>query len=384
MPSSGKILALTRIDRGTPAQFLVVLCVVLAILNSLVVTSVPRRLLVAVGVLLLVYEAIGFRSMKYEQYFLYLVGAWIAAAVTLNGALFGEWVQESAYLPGNIGVALALCRGHVGRRTTAILFYGAALYFGYRLLSVPNPGAIHQILVTGSANGISALMIVLCGLHYAVSRAEGAPIKVMPAVACLLVSALTLGRSGMASAAFLLAGIAMRDLVLEGNRRLLAAKLVVYAGLVIAAVVVVVPRLELISFVFERFSTFGLESEARNRIWGSYGESLGGPAVLVGHGREQIFAGFTNVHNSYILWHKSMGVMAVPLYVLAALALLRTLVRDWMLFVILAALLLRAAFDEVILPFRLYDYLFFYLVCTALVTLPPRRQPYQTPRPAEA
>ena len=75
-------------------------------------------------------------------------------------------------------------------------------------------------------------------------------------------------------------------------------------------------------------------------IWAAYGESLGGPAALVGHGREEIFAGFTNVHNSYILWHKSMGVMAIPLYLLAALALVRALMRDWMLFVILAALLL--------------------------------------------
>jgi hypothetical protein len=106
--------------------------------------------------------------------------------------------------------------------------------------------------------------------------------------------------------------------------------------------------------------------------------------VVVGHGRSEIFGGFTNVHNSYILWHKAMGVMAIPLYILAALALARVLVRDWMLFVITAALLLRAFFDELILPFRLYDFLFFYLVCTALVTLPPRRQAHQLLRPAEA
>jgi hypothetical protein len=76
--------------------------------------------------------------------------------------------------------------------------------------------------------------------------------------------------------------------------------------------------------------------------------------------------------------------MAIPLYVLAALALVRVLLKDWILFVITGALLLRAFFDELILPFRLFDFLFFYLVCTALVTLAPRRQPYQLPRPAEA
>ncbi len=384
MSDSRTITSLARIDRGTPAECLVVLYIVLAILNSLVPTPVPRRLLVAVGVVLLAYEAIGFRSMKYEQYFLYVVGAWIAAAVTLNGALYGEWLQESVYLPGNIGVALALCRGHLGRRATTILFYGAAVYFGYRLVSVRNPAAIQQILLSGSANGISALMIILCGLHFAVSRAEGAPIRVMPAVACLLVSALALGRSGMASAAFLLAGVATRDLVIERNRRRLVAKFVVYAGLAIAAVILVLPRLDAISFVFERFSDFGLESEGRDRIWQSYGQSLGGSAVLFGHAREDTFAGLTNVHNSYILWHKSMGVMAIPLYLLAALALVRALLRDWILFVLLAALLLRSFFDEVILPFRLHDYFFFYLVCTALITVPIRRQAYQLPRPAEA
>ena len=219
MSSSKEIFALSRIGRGLPAQLLVLLYIILAIVNSLVMTSVPRRLVVLVGVLLLTYEAIGFRSMKYEQYFLYVLGAWIAAALTLNGVLFGEWVQESVYLPGNIGVALALCRGHLGRRATLVLLYGAAAYFAYRLLSVRTPAAIHQILVTGSANGISGLMIILCGLHYAVSRYEGAAIKLMPAIACLFVSALTLGRSGMGAAALLLVGVAVRDLVLERNRR---------------------------------------------------------------------------------------------------------------------------------------------------------------------
>jgi hypothetical protein len=383
MPNSQEDIALMRISRGTPAQFLVVLYIALAITNSLVLTWVPRRLLVLVGVLLLVYEALGFRSMKHEQYFLYVLGAWIAAALTLNGVFFGEWVQESVYLPGNIGVALALCRGHLGRRATQVLFYGAALYFGYRLLSVRTPGAIHQILVTGSANGISELMILLCGLHYAVSRDEGAPISVMPAVACLLVSSLTLGRAGMGSAGFLLIGVALHDLVMERSRRLLVAKSAIYATIALTLAIVVLPRLELISFVFERFSEFGFGSEGRDRIWGAYGESLGGVATLIGHGRDEIFAGYTNVHNSYILWHKSMGVMAIPLYALAVLAVFRALMRDWLLFVILAALLLRAFFDETTLPFRLYDFLFMYLVCAILVTLPPLRERW-LPRSAVA
>jgi hypothetical protein len=384
MPSPGASLSLPRIDRGAPAEFLVVLYIVLATLNSLVTTSVPRRLLVVVGVVLLVYEAVGFRSMKYEQYFLYILGAWIAAAITLNGIFFGEWVQESVYLPGNIGVALALCQGHLGRRATLVLLYGAAVYFGFRLLTVPTPPAIHQILVTGSANGISGILLILCGLHYAVSRDKGAPINLMPAVACLLVSALALGRSGMGAAALLLAGVAVRDLVLERSGRLFATKFVIYVGIALAAAFVVVPRLELISFVFERFSEYGTGSEARDQIWGSYGESLEGPAAVLGHGRGQIFAGFTNVHNSYILWHKSMGVMAIPLYLLSALALVRALMRDWLLFVLLAALLFRAFFDELMLPFRLYDFLFFYLMVTTLVTLAPRRQPSPLPRPVEA
>lgn len=359
------------------------LYIVLAIANSLIMSSIPRRLLVFVGILLLVYEALAFRSLKYEQRFLYVLGVWIAAAVTLNGVFFGEWVQESVYIPGNIGMALALCRGHAGRRTTMVLFYAAAGYFAYRLVTVSSPAAIHQIMVLGSANAISELMIVLCGLHYFVCRWEGAPIRIAPAAVCLLVSGLTLGRAGMAAAGILLVGVALRDLVLERRRRQLAAKLVLYGGVAVAILIVVLPRLELLSFVFERFSEFGFGSEARDRIWAAYGESLGGIAALIGHGREESFAGFTNVHSAYILWHKSMGLMAVPLYVLAALALVRALVRDWMLFIILAALLLRAFFDETMLPFRLYDFLFFSLLCTSLVSLPARRLAYQLFRPAE-
>ncbi len=103
-------------------------------------TSVPRRLLVLVGVVLLGYEALGFRSMKYEQYFLYLIGTWVLLGITLNGMLFGQWVQESVYVPGNIGVALALCRGHVSRQTTKVIFFTTAAYFLYRLVDGGEPG----------------------------------------------------------------------------------------------------------------------------------------------------------------------------------------------------------------------------------------------------
>jgi hypothetical protein len=378
------MVGLARISSATPAQALVLLYLLLAITNSLVLTSIPRRLLLLVGVTLLAYEAIGFRSMKYEQYFLYLIGGWILLGLTLNGVLFGEWVQESVYLPGNLGVALALCRGHVGPTLTKGVFYTTALYFAYRLVTVSSPGAIHLILVSGSANGISEVMIVLCGLHYVVSRAHNAPIRLLPGFVCMFVTALTLGRSGMVAAALLLAGVAVRDLVLERGARRLVGKVVVYGAIATAAMIVIVPRLDAISFVFERFSEYGLGSEGRDRIWGAYGESLGGISALVGHGREELFAGYTNVHSSFILWHRSLGLMAVPLYLLSALALGYALLRDFLLLIVLAALLLRASFDETILPFRLYDFLFYYLVCTLLITLSPRREAARMPQPAEA
>jgi hypothetical protein len=375
---------LLSIRRETPAALLVVICLVLGIANSLVDTWIPRRLLVLFGVALLAYEAIGFRSMKYEQYFLFLLGLWIACAVTLTGAIHGAWWQESVYLPGNIGIALALCRGHLGRRTTGVLFYLVAAYFAYRLLTAASPAAIQHILVAGSANAISAFMVLFCGLHYAVTLAEGGRIRLLPAVVALLVSAMALGRSGMVAAALLLAGVALRDLLLERRPRAIAVKAVFYGSLALAVTAVVLPRLDAISFVFERFSEYGFGSEARDRIWGAYGESLDGPATLTGHQRGQAFAGYTNVHNSFIMWHTTMGVMAVPLYLLSLLALARAFLRERMLFLLLGVLLFRSAFDEVILPFRLYDFLYFYLVCTILVTLPsPRRQPAMS-HPAEA
>ncbi len=381
----GSSLASTlAISAGTPAGALIVVYILLAIVNSLVMTQVPRRLLVLVGVLLLIYESVGFRSLRYEQYFLYLIGAWIMAGLTLNGVLFGEWVQESVYLPGNIGVALALCRGHLSRRATLVLLYGAAGYFAYRLFTVSSPTEIYKILVTGSANGISGMMIILAGLHYAVARAEDSRVRLLPAIVCLLVSALTLGRSGMAAGGLLLAGVAVEDLRRERSVGRRIGKSVVYAGAALALAILVFPRLEAISFIFERFSEFGLGSDARDRIWDAYGATLQGLPTLTGHGREQLFAGFTNVHNSYILWHKSLGVMAIPLYILTALAVGRALMRDWMLFIIFSAIMLRAFFDELILPFRLYDFLFLYLVCTVLVTLPLRRPAYALTRPAEA
>jgi hypothetical protein len=350
-----------------------VACVVLAIINSLVTTSVPRRMLVAVGVVLLGYEALGFRSMKHEQYFLYLLGAWVGLGLTLNGILYGEWVQESVYLPGNIAIALALCRGQVRHRTAKLLFYAAAAYFGYRLSRASAPDDLYRILTLGSANGISELMLLLCAAYYGLARAQGARIPLLPAAVCLTVSAMTLGRSGMIAAALLLAALSVRDVATEKSEVRLVAKLVGYSVIATALAIVVLPKLASLSYVFERFQQFGLGSADRQAIWADYLRNLGGIGLLLGYGRTADFAGFTNVHNSYLLWHKSLGILALPLYGLAVLALVRAFARDWVLFAVLSALLLRSFFDETLLPFRLYDFVFYYLVCTILVTLPPLR-----------
>ena len=39
---------------------------------------------------------------------------------------------------------------------------------------------------------------------------------------------------------------------------------------------------------------------------------------------------------------------------------------------------------QTILPFRLYDFLFYYLACTVLITLSPRREHAPLPRAIEA
>jgi hypothetical protein len=358
-----------RIPRARIAEGLVVLFIGLTVSNLLVTTGIPRRVLVFVGLVLLVWEALGFADMKREEHFLYLVGAWIALGLFLNGAIYGEAPQEIVYLPGNLAVALALCRHHVRARTAGLLFSAVAGYFIYRLATVFGPDDIQVILATGSANGISEVVLALCGVYYVCVHAEGGRISLLPAALALAVNSLALGRAGIVAAVLLLGGLAVRDVLRAQRLRRRVIRLMLYASCAMLAAVIVWPRLQLVLFVLERFQAYGLESEGRAVIWQAYLDRVNGPELLVGFSRSALFASVSNVHNSFLLWHKTLGALALPLYVLTVLALVLAARRDWLLFLVLAVLLLRSFFDETTLPYRLYDFLFYYLVTTVLVTM---------------
>jgi hypothetical protein len=359
-------LTLARVQFSTLVDVAVGLYITLVVANSLVPSSqsVPRRVLVILGLGILSLECLGFRSGRGERWFLLGLGLWIAIGLWAHGLVYGEMPFEGIYLPCSIGVALAIARGHVRSRTVALILAGLTLLIGQRLVAAKGSIDLYTVLATSSANGVSETMIALAATYYLCARIERRPISPLPAVASLVLSALALGRSGIGASLLLLLGIVAAMFIgprLTENRWLMRG---VYLALFVITAGFLIRHLDQLLFILGRFREFGLGSDARSAIRADYLSRVHGVEALVGFDGKATFAGYLNVHNSYLFWHRQLGAFAVPLYVVTVLAACLAPRRGIVVLTVLLALLFRSFFDESILPFRLHDYAFFAIIAT--------------------
>lgn len=342
------------------------LYITLVVTNSLVPSSqsLPRRALVIVGLGILGLECFGFKAGRGERWFLLALGLWIAIGLWAHGLVYGEMPFEGIYLPCSIGVALAIARGHVRSRTLAIILSVLTLLIGQRLLAANDAIDLYSVLATSSANGVSETMIALAAVYYLCARNERRPVSPLPAVAALALSALALGRSGIAASILLLLGIALA--MIRGPRpsgRQWPMHLV-YLGILAVAGGFLIRHFDELRFILARFQEFGLGSDARSSIRADYLSRVRGAEAMIGFDGKATFAGYLNVHNSYLYWHRQLGAFAAPLYIVTVLAVGLAPRRGLVVFTVLLALLVRSFFDESILPFRLHDYAYFAIIAT--------------------
>lgn len=379
MPRPVFQLAQVRVQFATLIDVAVGVYITLVLANSLVPSSqsIPRRALVVVGLGILGLECFGFRSGRGERWLLLGLGLWIAIGLWVHGLVYGEMPLEGIYLPCSIGVALAIARGHVRSGTLALILAVLTLLIGQRLLAAKDAIDLYSVLATSSANGVSETMIALAATYYLCARNECRPINPLPAVATLALSALALGRSGIGASLLLLVGIILA--MFWGPRptgRRWPMRLV-YLGLLVVAAGFLIRHFDQLRFIFARFNEFGLTSDARGSIRVDYLGRVHGAEALLGFDRNTTFAGYLNVHNSYLYWHRQLGVFAIPLYILTVLAVGLAPRRGLVVLTVLMGLLVRSFFDESILPFRLHDYAYFAIIAT--VFFDPARAPDSAP-----
>jgi len=338
------------------ASIAVMLYVACVIGNAFTTDLLMRRVAIAVGISICIIEFAVVTTDAPARTFLIAVGLWIAIGVCWGAAYTGEFPVELGYVPGSLGIALALCSGHVSRRVSAAIVYGAGGMFLWQLSHIRTVEQLANVLQSGSANGISEIMILLTVAHYFNPKSRQVPIRLSPALVCLVVCTLTLGRSGITASAVLVMGIGWYQVAERPSRgrRWATAGLYVFCVIILSAVVI--PRLNLPLSIFTRFKAYGVTSEGRASVWSSYAADLNPAHVLFGFNRERVFGDFTNVHSSFLLWHKTMGIFALGLILLTVAALVWSVRRDRFLFLLLTVVLIRSAFDETTLPYRLLDF----------------------------
>jgi hypothetical protein len=98
----------------------------------------------------------------------------------------------------------------------------------------------------------------------------------------------------------------------------------------------------------------------RNVIWASYFSSLSLPTFLFGVPLDESrdIAGFTNMHNSFLLLHSQTGLYGLILIVFFLKSALKYLKYNVFVFFLFLVLILRCMFDMVYF-FSMFDFAFF-------------------------
>jgi hypothetical protein len=105
-----------------------------------------------------------------------------------------------------------------------------------------------------------------------------------------------------------------------------------------------------------------ISENMRYTIWSEYIKSIDLIRFFTGANLGEEYAGFNNLHSSYLLLHARVGFIAFIFYFFFLLSLIKLFTLDKVLFSGLLVLLIRAFSDTTFLSGSPFDFVFFYLV----------------------
>lgn len=223
-------------------------------------------------------------------------------------------------------------------------------------------GDLGQLSQFSSANMVNFIFLAFSSLIIILRFEEHKVIDLYPAVANLLVSIFSLGRAGILISLFLLSALFILKFMQRMNR--LSISLLMFAS----PLIIIGFNNFLYDDLLNVFTKFGtrntfLMNSPRERIWSEYLYKLNIGRFFFGYDNNvYLFNGFTNVHNSFLDLHFTFGLGAILIFIILVVIMFYIFIKhEWVYFVVLFSLLLRAMTDIVMLVW-MYDYILIYII----------------------
>ncbi|GAA0434806.1 hypothetical protein GCM10008983_09220 [Lentibacillus halophilus] len=262
----------------------------------------------------------------------------------------------------HVGFGIYLIEKKNGYIISKYIYTIIVFYLAYFSLVGTSP---HDIAEKSSGNIVNYIVlsfsILIIGLYYRNYN----KVIVFPAIFSLLISFWTLGRSGIIVSIILILGVLIIKYMRNLNKFTFSLMLLATSFFGYSVYKFMLKLSQSIIYKFGERSSF-IEESPRSEIIKAYFSELNTRKVLFGLDYyEFYFAGFNNLHNSFLDFHSKFGLGGMLVIGIVFIILIFFLLtKQFLYFILLTCLLLRGATDTVMLVGD-YDYilLFLILVC---------------------
>jgi hypothetical protein len=276
------------------------------------------------------------------------------------------------FVLANAGVALLLVKGRVSRAGVYMVFYSLSGCFAFLILTGVDA---RDALTATSYNGISMMLLAACISLYIVLGMDGGKIDLKPALLTAVLCIWAIGRSGILSSVFLLAGLALLALQARIKNQFACTFVVILISLLGYVFFENSGMLSednvLLGNAVDNYSARSAEEESpRLVMWANYLNNLDfyrlvfGANIFTDPWPEGEEFGY-NYHNSWINLHSQTGLMGLVIMALVGLSLLKFWKNNKLFFVLFMAVILRWSTDSGIFfeswDFLVYFFIFYYL-----------------------
>lgn len=278
--------------------------------------------------------------VDYSSVAILLLSLVFFSGYVLNVFYHGDIVFGIAYPLAGAGAALWFAE--LAEELTPALTFMVYLVTAYFLLRLLSGADMERLLVKGSNNQISALVLGMGLIWYMAQLARGETPGLKMAFVIWIGCVAGLGRGGIISATAMLFGMALT----QPRRNALPMGLFVFGALLLLAT----PQVQALIYM-QVAADFqgGTASPEREFVWTTYVEHQDLATFFFGLNPRlfQQQVGLT-LHNSYLALHASYGIAAI-IVVLASVILLPLTLRKPLVTVILFTILFRGMTDVVLL-----------------------------------
>lgn len=262
-------------------------------------------------------------------------------------------------LISNIGFAIHIIENQKSFKMLLYIYFIMNLIFIYSFFNGITPRDFSESFSENTVNYIFLLFSVLIiGVYYK----RNSQIIIIPALLSTILSFWTMGRSGIISSVIILIGVILLKYKNKLNKLSFSLILIFISVFGYYLIGLVGELTQNVLYRFGKRTTI-VEGSPRLDIIKAYFNDLDLLNILLGQNlKPHYYAGFTNLHNSFLEFHYNFGLGAIIIIVILIMLLIHLFISKQYLYLILMFGLLFRSMTDTLLFNGLFDYVWIYFI----------------------